>query len=237
MKNMQLKSPYHFFESALVPDLSRISERSPTLFNPRVLAAKRILDVLAAGLGLLIFGPVMIILAALVRIDSPGPAFFGQWRVGKDGKLFRMWKFRTMRNPDCNFLEKYLQTNPPARQEWDRYQKLQCDPRLTRLGILLRRFSLDELPQLVNILTGEMSLVGPRPFLVEQRDIYGLPYRDYIRLRPGLTGLWQISGRNTISFHERVLLDQTYVDCWSIRLEFKILWLTLGTVLQGDGAY
>ncbi|HEX7975695.1 MAG TPA: sugar transferase [Anaerolineales bacterium] len=238
MKNMQILSPSRPFEGFLPKDTSGCSGgRLSVLYDPRIQAAKRGLDILAALAGLVLLGPLLVGLAVLIQFDSPGPPLYGQWRLGRGGKPFRLWKFRTMRHPTGNSLAGYLRAHPAARQEWDQYQKLHRDPRLTRLGRFLRRYSLDELPQLVNILTGEMSLVGPRPFMLKQREIYGSPYRDYIRLRPGLTGLWQVSGRNLISFHERAALDQTYIDCWSIQLECAILWRTLGAVLRGDGAY
>ncbi len=198
---------------------------------------KRALDVAVAALGLLLASPLLLTLAVLIRLDSPGPALYRQWRVGRGGRLFRMFKFRTMRQGAEGDLARLLQGDPRARLTWEQWQKLVHDPRLTRLGRWLRRTSLDELPQLWNVLKGDMSLVGPRPILPSQRALYGPAMAGYIQMRPGVTGLWQVSGRNRLSFDERVALDQRYLAERGLRMDLWILLRTVVVVLRGEGAF
>ncbi len=199
-------------------------------------SAKRLMDVLGAGIGLVLCSPVFLIILALIQIETPGKAFFWQERVGLGGKCFRMLKFRTMRDFPEQALEDYFMAKPEAQAEYVKYQKITRDPRVTRLGGFLRRSSLDELPQLWNVLKGEMSLVGPRPFLPGQLKLYGKAYRYYQLARPGLTGLWQVSGRNQLPFQERAALDQRYIQTWSIWQDLAILLLTPWAVLLQIGA-
>ncbi len=198
---------------------------------------KRLLDVVIAFCGLIILSPVLVLVGLAIQLDSPGQALFRQARVGRGGARFQIWKFRTMHSSSALILEEYLRGDPSQRLTFDQYQKLWNDPRLTRLGKLLRHFSLDELPQLVNVLRGEMSLVGPRPILPEQIPLYGAAYSQYIRRLPGITGAWQIFGRNHVSFSDRVHLDEWYFKHWSFGLDLWILSRTLEAALQGDGAY
>jgi lipopolysaccharide/colanic/teichoic acid biosynthesis glycosyltransferase len=172
------------------------------------------------------------ILALMVRRDG-GPAFFLQRRIGKGGAVFHMWKLRTM-VPDADaHLKAYLSENAAARAEWERTQKLAFDPRVTAIGRHLRKYSLDELPQLVNVLLGEMSVVGPRPMCPEQRDSY--PGTEYYWLRPGMTGLWQVSARNMSSFAERAVYDGRYAVSVSFLVDIGILWKTVSVVFRGTG--
>lgn len=198
---------------------------------------KRILDIFLVIISGFLLVPLGFLIAIIIRLDSPGGIFFSQERIGKGGKTFKMWKFRTMVANADQELEKFLANNPVASSEWEQSQKLINDPRITSFGRLIRRFSLDELPQFWNVLNGEMSLVGPRPFLSEQRDYYGLIYNLYIQVLPGMTGLWQVSGRNDVRFDTRVRFDQYYVRNWSIWLDFYIIIKTFWAVLRGDGAY
>jgi exopolysaccharide production protein ExoY len=195
-------------------------------------SAKRGLDVLltlaVAPLALVLIG----VLAQLIRRDG-GPAFFCQPRVGKDGRVFKLWKLRTMMPNAEQRLAAYLDENPVARNEWDTTQKLRHDPRITWLGAYLRKYSLDELPQLLNVLQGDMSLVGPRPMLPEQQKHY--PESAYFRMRPGLTGLWQISERNSCSFAERAMHDTRYARTMSFTMDLRILLMTPAVVLRGTG--
>ncbi|MGF1569452.1 MAG: undecaprenyl-phosphate galactose phosphotransferase WbaP [Nodosilinea sp.] len=203
--------------------------------GPRM--TKALLDVvltLVIGTGLL---PVILIIALWVRLDSPGPVFYGQNRLGQDGAPFTAWKFRSMVKNADQVLADYLEANPDLRQQWERDQKLRYDPRITRIGHFLRRTSLDELPQLWNVLRGEMSLVGPRPIVDEEIIRYAEKYRLYTKVLPGMTGLWQVSGRNNVSYDERVNLDAYYVRNWSVWLDIYILLRTIWVVLIGDGAY
>jgi lipopolysaccharide/colanic/teichoic acid biosynthesis glycosyltransferase len=229
------------FQSGMVEDLPAgwpaEGESSGVLLAPTVQVVKRLVDVLGAVAGLAVGWPVFVLLAILIRLDSPGPVLYTQWRVGRMGRPFRLWKFRSMLHPPGQGLEEKLHSDSDLRRDWDRFQKLPSDPRITRLGRFLRRYSLDELPQLWNVLQGEMSLVGPRPFFEEQRQAYGAAYQHYIRLRPGLTGMWQVSGRNLASFAERAAWDEYYVLHWSVWLECAILARTVWVVLRGEGAY
>ncbi|GAB4580078.1 MAG: hypothetical protein Fur0022_28170 [Anaerolineales bacterium] len=198
---------------------------------------KRCVDLFAAVSALVVLSPVLLVIACWVKIDSPGPVLFRQIRLGKGGKPFAMLKFRTMSLDAHLRLNEHLTASPEARLTWAQFQKLMDDPRLTRAGRVLRQLSLDELPQLWNILRGEMSLVGPRPCLPEQKDFYEDQFVWYAAVRPGLTGLWQVSGRNQLSFAERVCLDVKYVREWSWYTDVKILVRTFGVVLRRDGAF
>ena len=195
------------------------------------------LDVAGALIGLALALPLGALIALLVRLDSRGPVLYRQRRVGRDGALFELLKFRTMHVDADDLVTRRLERDPDATLAWNEFQKLHDDPRVTRVGRILRRWSLDELPQLLNVLRGEMSLVGPRPILPEQRSLYGPDLRAYARTRPGLTGLWQVSGRNRLSFEERVELDREYLARRSAWLDVTILLRTLVVVLRGDGAY
>jgi len=200
-------------------------------------ALRRGLEVLLALLVLALALPLLLVIALAVRLDSPGPALFRQQRLGRGGRAFWLLKFRTMRLGAEMELPLLLQDDPARRLSWEQFGKLWDDPRLTRSGRFLRRFSLDELPQLVNVLRGEMSLVGPRPILPSQREAYGPAFEAYTTVRPGLTGLWQVQGRNLTSFAERARLDALYLQRRSLRLDLAILLRTLPCVLRGVGAY
>ncbi|HSM83950.1 MAG TPA: undecaprenyl-phosphate galactose phosphotransferase WbaP [Nodosilinea sp.] len=203
--------------------------------GPRLI--KALLDVgLTLLLGVCLL-PLLVGIALLVRLDSPGPVFYGQTRLGQGSVPFVAWKFRTMVRDADAVLAQYLRQNPTLRSQWERDHKLRHDPRITRLGHFLRRTSLDELPQLWNVLRGEMSLVGPRPIVKEEIFRYAEKYSLYTKVLPGLTGLWQVSGRNNMSYEERVNLDAYYVRNWSVWLDIHILLRTLWVVLTGDGAY
>jgi len=197
------------------------------------LAIKRAMDVAIAGLGLILALPLMLLIALAIRLDSPGPVLFRQQRVGKGGQLFTMYKFRSMvEGADAIREELSLLRGVDARRF-----KLRDDPRVTRLGRFLRRTSLDELPQLYNVLRGEMSLVGPRPALPEEYARYQEWHKKRLEVLPGITGLWQISGRSEIPFDEMVLLDIYYAENWSPGLDLRILLQTIPKVLFGEGAY
>lgn len=200
-------------------------------------AAKRILDILGSVFGLALLSPLFALLSVLVRLDSPGPIFFSQMRVGKGGRLFNIIKFRSMHPDGDEILAQHFREEPERRLDYELYQKIWHDPRLTRSGRLLRRTSLDELPQLINVLKGDMSLVGPRPFLPDQQAVYGQVYDLYISTRPGMTGLWQVSGRNQLSFVERVQLDYDYLTNWSLWEDVVILIKTAWTIFDQPGAY
>ena len=217
-------------------DVEHASESAPFELPRYAAAAKRIFDLLLAGALLLIFLPLLGAIAFGVWRSSPGPIFYSQARVGSHGKSFRFYKFRSMVTNSDGFLTRFLESNPAAQLRWTEFQKLDDDPRITPFGRFIRRSSLDELPQLWNVLKGDMSLVGPRPCMVDQRVLYGRHWGAYCAVRPGLTGLWQVSGRNRLSYQQRVALDAEYVDRWSLWLDIKILVRTVSVVLTGDGS-
>jgi Undecaprenyl-phosphate galactose phosphotransferase WbaP len=209
-------------------------ERDRKSFFP---IAKRALDVIGAGLGLVLLSPFFLVVALLVRADG-GPAFFAHQRVGRGGKLFGCLKFRSMVIDSQARLEALLASDPAARAEWEATRKLKNDPRITRIGRFLRSTSLDELPQLINVLRGEMSLVGPRP--VQEAEIdryYGASAAHYMAVRPGITGLWQVSGRSETSYESRVALDVSYVSRPSMLADLSILLRTPVAVLSRRGAH
>ncbi len=203
--------------------------------GPRL--AKFLIDRLITLMGGLIVLPFIILIALLIRIDSPGPILYGQIRIGQNGESFKAWKFRSMVKNADRTLESYLADHPELRESWERDHKLRNDPRITRVGRFLRQTSLDELPQLWNILRGEMSLVGPRPIVDEEIQRYGEKFGLYTKVTPGLTGLWQVSGRNNLTYEERVSLDAYYVRNWSVWLDLYILIRTVWVVISGEGAY
>ncbi len=197
---------------------------------------KRAFDLTVALLAGSILLALTVVVAALNLVTSRGPIFYGHTRIGKDGRLFKAWKFRTM-VPDADLLlRQYLGWHPELREEWQRTQKLKNDPRVTAIGRWLRRTSLDELPQIWNVLGGEMSLVGPRPIVRDEIQRYGESAGLYLSVKPGLTGLWQVSGRNKTTYAERVALDSYYVRNWCLWLDLYIFARTFRAVTTGDGA-
>jgi Undecaprenyl-phosphate galactose phosphotransferase WbaP len=197
---------------------------------------KRTMDLAIAGTLTILISPLLLLIAAGVWISSPGNVLYSQIRVGKGGRPFRIWKFRSMVMHADRRLAEYLENNPEMRAEWRRKQKLKNDPRITTFGKLLRKTSLDELPQLWNVLNGDMSLVGPRPILESQMEQFAEALPFYTRVRPGITGIWQISGRNKTTFDERVHLDAEYARIWSPWLDMYILVRTLAVVVRCEGA-
>ena len=200
------------------------------------LVSKRVLDFSLALMAFLISLPVMVIIAIAIKLDSPGPWLFRHKRIGKNRKYFYAWKFRTMSSEGDRILNAWFIAHPEAKEEWLRYGKLVDDPRVTRVGRFLRSRSLDELPQLWNVLRGEMSLVGPRPIVESEVHHYGEDYDFYSQVQGGVTGMWQVSGRSETTYRERVMLDTFYVSNWTIWLDLAILIRTVGAVLLKKGA-
>jgi lipopolysaccharide/colanic/teichoic acid biosynthesis glycosyltransferase len=198
--------------------------------------AKRSFDV-ALSLTALIFLAPLLLLAALGVAFDGGSVFFVQPRIGRGGGHFKMYKFRTMRMDADAVLNRLIETCPASRAEWNMFQKLRQDPRITPIGGFLRRTSIDELPQLLNVLKGDMSVVGVRPILPHQRQAYGEHIESYELARPGLTGLWQVRGRNRLSFADRAALDAEYVRKWTLRSDAWIIVLTVPALLAFSGAY
>ena len=198
---------------------------------------KRIFDIVATVCGGLLILPILAIVAVLIYLDSPGPIVFGHKRVGQGGKEFPCYKFRSMVPNAQEALEVYLKENPTAREEWERDFKLKDDPRVTRIGKFLRKTSLDELPQLWNVLVGDMSLVGPRPIVRDEIVKYGDYINDFYLVPPGITGVWQVSGRSDTTYEERVLMDSWYVHNWSVWIDIVYLLKTVLAVVKSKGAY
>ena len=251
---MQLLSRYGrtFAHLTIIPDLFGMAslwvvakdlggvlglEARQQLFLPGPRLMKACLDKGLVILISLLALPLIGLISVLVRLDSPGPVFYRQMRIGREGKLFKAWKFRSMVVDADVALARYLQAHPQLKVNWEEDHKLKDDPRITRVGRFLRRTSLDELPQLWNIFIGEMSLVGPRPIVHDEVWRYGELYDLYLQVLPGLTGLWQVSGRNDVTYEERVNFDAYYVRNWSVWLDIYILIRTVRVVLAGDGAY
>ena len=218
-----------------VSEIAGINQSPRRLFRYRFL--KRGLDIFLV----IACSPLLILLvaaiAAAIRLGSPGPIFFSHRRIRRHGAFFSMWKFRTMCCNSQKVLDEYLEAHPEARAEWLKNHKLRHDPRVTPVGNFLRRTSLDELPQLWNVLAGSMSLVGPRPIVAAEVEKYGPYFADYCRVKPGITGIWQTSGRSKTSYAERVQLDRSYARNWTFGCDLRILGKTLSSVVNQDGAY
>ncbi len=248
-----IEEELRYFEHLLViPNLSGVSslgvdakdiagvlgiEVRQRLLSPYNRAFKRSLDLAALLAASVFIIPAAALIALLIKLASPGPVFYGQGRLGLKGKEFTAWKFRSMVINGDDVLKQHLENNEQAQDEWAREQKLRNDPRVTRIGNILRRTSLDELPQLWNVLKGEMSLVGPRPIVQQEVEKYGEYFELYKKVPSGLTGLWQVSGRSDITYEERTELDAYYVRNWTLWLDVYILVRTIKTVLRREGAY
>ena len=197
----------------------------------------RAFDIVTASAILVVTLPFLIILAAVLYVSDPGPLFFVHRRIGHRGSFFGCMKFRTMRVDGDAMLQAHLASSPAALREWVETQKLKDDPRVSKLGVLVRKLSLDEFPQLINVLRGEMSIVGPRPIVEAEVERYGRFFEYYTHVKPGLTGLWQISGRSDTSYRQRVQLDVEYVMRKSLVLDIWLLIKTIPAVLLAKGSY
>lgn len=195
---------------------------------------KRSFDFAAAALLLVILAPVLLTIVALIKVLDPGPVFFGHRRLGRQGRRFNCLKFRTMKVNSQEQLQLILANDPHAANEWQEHQKLRNDPRVTKFGAFLRKTSLDELPQLLNVLRGDMSLVGPRPITPAELERYGRHRRYYLLVRPGITGLWQVNGRSSANYNSRVFFDRRYLESWNWLAEIRILLMTVPAVLRVD---
>lgn len=242
----------HFPRIIMLPNAAALSKRWATtrdigglvglemrqnLLDGNRLLIKRTLDFCIALCGIITLLPFFLIMAIWIKLDSKGPIFFGHTRIGRDGHPIKVWKFRTMACNSKEILENLLAEDEKSRKEWEETQKLRNDPRITGAGKFLRRTSLDELPQLWNVVRGDLSLVGPRPIVENEKNRYKDSFSLYSRIRPGITGLWQISGRNLTSYDERIDLDSYYARNWSIWFDIYILAKTIPVVLTGHGAF
>jgi Undecaprenyl-phosphate galactose phosphotransferase WbaP len=212
-------------------------ELTRQLLRPAARFAKRSLDLALVIAAAPFVSAIVGLFALLIKLDDGGPVLYANKRIGVGGRSFNVWKLRSMSVNGEELLARYLDENPDEAEEWKHKQKLKRDPRITRVGAVIRKASIDELPQLWNVLVGQMSLVGPRPLLQNQIGLYGDAFSLYKQVRPGITGLWQVSGRSDLSFHERVKLDKYVIQNWSVWLDLYILARTLGVVITGKGAY
>lgn len=199
--------------------------------------AKRIFDVIVASITLFLFLPLFAFVVLLLKLTDPGPVIFSHVRVGQGGRRFACLKFRSMVTDSDKVLKSLLESDPTARAEWERTQKLTNDPRITAVGKFLRQSSLDELPQLINVIRGDMSLVGPRPVVPSEVGRYGEKLGLYLQARPGIIGVWQVSDRNDCGYYQRIEMDANYVRNWRISNDIVILMRTLGAVIARKGSY
>lgn len=198
---------------------------------------KRVFDYSFAAVATIISFPLMLLISLLIKATSKGAVIYTQERVGKDGKIFKMYKFRTMYPDADERLKKILENDTLAKQQWDLKKKLKNDPRVTPIGKILRKTSLDELPQLINVLKGQMSIVGPRPYLPSEIEETNDCKEIILSVLPGITGLWQTNGRSNTTFKERIEMDCYYVKNWSLWMDTKIFFKTFKAIVKGDGAY
>jgi Undecaprenyl-phosphate galactose phosphotransferase WbaP len=211
-------------------------EMCQQVFVPSRQFLKRFIDIVLTMFIGIVFAPLILAIAIAIKVDSRGSVLYPHWRIGRGGREFCAWKFRSMVANAEAILAIYLE-DPSLREEWTRDYKLKNDPRITRIGRFLRRTSLDELPQLWNVIRGEMSLVGPRPIVRDEIARYGVDFETYTWVQSGLTGLWQVSGRSETSYQQRVEFDRFYVHNWSVWLDLCILFRTIGAVLSRAGAF
>lgn len=224
--------------STKIDDYERVLTISTSqgLLNPINKMHKRIFDIVGGVVGLILLIPITVISFILIKIDDGGKVFFKQIRVGLNGEKIKIWKFRTMKKNAEKILNDLMEKNREIKEEYLTNKKLKNDPRITRGGHLLRKTSLDEFPQFINVLKGEMSIVGPRPYLFGEITDMGKQYNSIIKTKPGITGLWQASGRNELSFEERTILDQYYVRNWSLWFDIVIVLKTIWAVVKKKGA-
>ena len=196
-------------------------------------SVKRVFDLVISTIGLIMLSPIFLILAIIVKLDSKGPVFFAHTRYGKNGKKFKMYKFRTMYENAQDMINDFT---PEQMKEWKENFKLQDDPRITKVGKFLRKTSLDELPQIVNIIKGDLSIIGPRPVIEEELEKYGENKEKFLSVTPGLTGYWQANGRSSTTYEQRMEMELYYIDHISPKLDFKIFFKTIESVIKKEGA-
>lgn len=210
---------------------STVTKKSDIIYR----FVKRTFDILVSGLSLFLLSPIFLIIALLIKMDSKGKVFYKHKRIGKDGEYIYLYKFRSMYSDSKERLEELLK-DPKVRKEWEENYKLDNDPRITKIGDILRKTSLDELPQLLNILNGDMSIVGPRPVIEDELEKYGSNKQKFLSVTPGLTGWWACNGRSCTSYDDRMKLELFYIDNRSILLDLKVIYKTFISVIKRDGA-
>ena len=209
------------------------------LSNKNYILIKSFLDIIVSLMIIIIFSPIFIFIAILVKLSSRGPIFYLQRRVGKNNTYFNCIKFRTMYPESSDLLENLLENNYKIKKEFEKNHKIKNDPRITPIGKFLRKTSLDELPQFINVIKSEMSIVGPRPIVKEEKIKYGKAFKKVSSIKPGITGLWQVSGRNNLTYRKRIFLDLIYVENYNLLMDIRIITRTIGVILfpHDRGAY
>lgn len=214
----------------ITPKITRTARKTNTINYIKV---KRIFDVILASVGLILLLPIFLLLAIIIKMDSKGTIFFAHTRIGKNGKKFKMYKFRTMYENAQEMIEDFTLEQ---KQEWEENYKLKDDPRITKIGKILRKTSLDELPQIINIIKGDLSIIGPRPIIDDELEKYGENKEKFLSVTPGLTGYWQVNGRSATTYEDRIKMELYYIDHMSAELDFKIFLKTFIKVFKREGA-
>ena len=220
-------------EAILSRDIVIVPKIAKKASKINYMSVKRVFDLVISTIGLIILSPIILILAIIVKLDSKGPVFFAHTRYGKNGKKFKMYKFRTMYENAQDMINDFT---PEQMKEWKENFKLQDDPRITKVGKFLRKTSLDELPQIVNIIKGDLSIIGPRPVIEEELEKYGESKEKFLSVTPGLTGYWQANGRSSTTYEQRMEMELYYIDHISPKLDFKIFFKTIESVIKKEGA-
>ena len=220
-------------EAILSRDIVIVPKIAKKASKINYMSVKRVFDLVISTIGLIILSPIFLILAIIVKLDSKGPVFFAHTRYGKNGKKFKMYKFRTMYENVQDMINDFT---PEQMKEWKENFKLQDDPRITKVGKFLRKTSLDELPQIVNIIKGDLSIIGPRPVIEEELEKYGENKEKFLSVTPGLTGYWQANGRSSTTYEQRMEMELYYIDHISPKLDFKIFFKTIESVIKKEGA-
>lgn len=220
-------------EAILSRDIVIVPKIAKKASKINYMSVKRVFDLVISTIGLIILSPIFLILAIIVKLDSKGPVFFAHTRYGKNGKKFKMYKFRTMYENAQDMINDFT---PEQMKEWKENFKLQDDPRITKVGKFLRKTSLDELPQIVNIIKGDLSIIGPRPVIEEELEKYGENKEKFLSATPGLTGYWQANGRSSTTYEQRMEMELYYIDHISPKLDFKIFFKTIESVIKKEGA-
>ena len=220
-------------EAILSRDIVIVPKIAKKASKINYMSVKRVFDLVSSTIGLIMLSPIFLILAIIVKLDSKGPVFFAHTRYGKNGKKFKMYKFRTMYENAQDMINDFT---PEQMKEWKENFKLQDDPRITKVGKFLRKTSLDELPQIVNIIKGDLSIIGPRPVIEEELEKYGENKEKFLSVTPGLTGYWQANGRSSTTYEQRMEMELYYIDHISPKLDFKIFFKTIESVFKKEGA-
>lgn len=223
-------------QETIINNATTINNKKVKLYIEK--AVKRVIDIIAGLVGTILLIPITIgvYIARKILKEDDGPIFYDQLRIGKNGKIFKMYKYRSMVIGADDKLKEYLAENEEAREEYSKYKKLKKDPRITKLGNFLRKTSLDEFPQFINVLKGDMSLVGPRPYLQREKDDMGEYYKYIIQCKPGITGYWQTTGRSGVTFDDRLKMDYEYYQNRNLKIDLKLLGKTILNVVKKEGA-